>query len=765
MPSTFARSILASAVCLALSPLAFADDTAKQDDDSQIEKITVAGKRVAVANSNVSQVMIEQKSPISSVLDSINNLPGISINQGDSFGGDDWSTTITMRGFTIDGNQQQIGMTIDGLPNGNSNYGGGAKANRYIGVQNLATVEVTQGTSDMSSASLEALGGTFNFISKDPSMERETTIEYTTGSHQAKQYFVRHETGEIFDDTYAYISYADTETKRWSGTGSNGGFKNQHAELKFVSDINDDFMLTGRISYDDVHEDNYNSVSIEQFKQTPDWDQLTWNWTGTPHFDQMFAEGWSTLRENTFVYLKFDYQVSDNFSIQVTPYHHRNKGRGDWIPPYLVAAVDENGIATNRYGSIESTYGFTDTDGNPLTPQAGCASSFDWPWTSGPALHPACYADDAVPVMSFRHTHYKKRRNGVTANIELELENHQLAAGIWYEDNKRDESRDWHKVIDARIYHHFDNTPYWTQYALTFDTTTFKWYLKDTMTFGDFTINLGVQQYLVDLEKFDHSNRQTTAKVNSDSDVLFSGGILFQATDEVELFASYSQNFAAIKDTALERDASTLTDIEPETADNIELGLRYRADSFNLQATAYHIEFDNRITFLAPNSGTSGINYTIGTNGSYLNVGGIESQGVEISANWDATEDLSFYASYTDNNSEYVGNAPGFIKGNRVIDSIENMWVISGDYHMDDLSIGVSTKYTGDKGKADDYTITDLRVAYAMDFNDKAIDSAKISFVVNNLFDEDYLAAGTGSGETFFIGAPKTAALTLDLRF
>ncbi|MBM7070529.1 TonB-dependent receptor [Shewanella sp. 202IG2-18] len=765
MPSTFAKSVLASAVYFAFSPLAFADDAAKQDDDSQIEKITVAGKRIAVANNNASQVMIEQKAPISSVLDTINNLPGISINQGDAFGGDDWSTTITMRGFTIDSNQQQIGMTIDGLPNGNSNYGGGAKANRYIGIQNLATVDVTQGTSDLSSASLEALGGTFNFISKDPSMERETTIEYTTGSHDAKQYFARHETGEIFENTYAYLSYADTETKRWIGSGSNGGFNNQHAELKFVSDINDDFTLTGRISYNDVHEDNYNSVSVEQFNQTPDWDQLTWNWTGVPHLDQMFAEGWSTLRENTFAYLKFDYQATDSFSIQVTPYHHRNKGRGDWIPPYLVNAVDENGIQTDRYGSIESTYGFTDGSGNPLSPSAGCTANYEWPWNSGPGLHPACYPRDAVPVMSFRHTHYKKSRNGLTASAELELDNHALKAGIWYEDNKRDESRDWHKVIDARVYHHFDQTPYWTQYALTFDTTTFKWFIQDTMTFGDFTINLGVQQYLVDLEKFDHSTRQTTAKVNSDSDVLFSGGILFQATDELELFGSYSQNFAAIKDTALERDASALTDIEPETADNIELGLRYRADSFNLQATLYHIEFDNRITFLAPNADTDGINYTIGTNGSYLNVGGIESQGLEVSANWDATEDLNFYASYTNNDSEYVGNAPGFTKGERVIDSIEEMWVITGTYHMDDLTISSSTKYTGDKGAADDYTLTDIRVAYAMDFESNSIDAVNLSFVVNNLFDEQYLAAGTGNGETFFIGAGKTAALTLDLRF
>ncbi|PPT05828.1 TonB-dependent receptor [Geitlerinema sp. FC II] len=37
-------------------------------------------------------------------------------------------------------------MTVDGIANGNSNYGGGAKANRYIDTENVKGVEVSQGT-------------------------------------------------------------------------------------------------------------------------------------------------------------------------------------------------------------------------------------------------------------------------------------------------------------------------------------------------------------------------------------------------------------------------------------------------------------------------------------------------------------------------------------------------------------------------------------------------------------------------------------------
>lgn len=758
----YSKNLLGLAITAAISTVAIADDNANKE--ATIEEVTVIAKKLSYANNTVDTTMIEQQVPVSSVLGVMDNLPGISINEGDAFGGDDWSTSITMRGFSIDGNQQQLGMTVDGIPNGGSNYGGGAKANRYLATENLATVEVAQGTSDISSASLDALGGTFNFVSKAPDMEQSTTFAYTTGSHDAERFFVRYETGEIFDNTYAYVSYSDTSTSRWSGEGSNGGSDNQHAELKFVS-TQDRLTLTGRLSYDDVAEDNYNSVSIEQFNQTPDWDQLTWNWTGIPHYDQMFAEGWSTLRENTLAYLKAEYDFSDVTTLEVTPYYHKNKGRGDWIPPYLVMAVDENGNPTDKGGSIAGSYGFTDQNGNPLAPADGCTANFNWPWNSGPGLHPACYAADAVPVMSYRHTHYAKERAGFTAKAMTTFGSHDVVAGVWYETSQRDEHRDWHKVINASVYHHFDATPYWTQYDNTFDQDTFKWYLQDTMTAGDFTLNLGVQQYLVDLEKTDNYQAANNAKVNSDSDVLFSAGALYEINPSTEVFAGYSENFAAIKDGVLERDSSTLTEIEPETAENIDFGIRYFGERLNIQATAYMIEFDNRITFIAPGSDTDGIDYTIGTNGTYINVGGIESDGIELSATYQLTDSWQLYGSFTKNDSTYVGDAPGFEEGEKVIDSVDDMWVLSANYYDGNLRFGASTKYTGDRGDAEDYLVTDMNAGYSVEFSGSGIKQVDLALVVNNLFDEDYLSTGTGNGTTFFIGAPRTTSLTVSANF
>ena len=68
--------------------------------------------------------MKKQQTPMTSALSIIDNLPGVLVNEGSPFGSDEWSTSISIRGFTLDLESQQIGMTVDGISNGNSNYGG-----------------------------------------------------------------------------------------------------------------------------------------------------------------------------------------------------------------------------------------------------------------------------------------------------------------------------------------------------------------------------------------------------------------------------------------------------------------------------------------------------------------------------------------------------------------------------------------------------------------------------------------------------------------
>ena len=60
------------------------------------------------------------QSNITSVTSVADNLPGVSIQEGDAYGFDDWSSNVAVRGFQVTISEAQIGTTIDGFPNGTS---------------------------------------------------------------------------------------------------------------------------------------------------------------------------------------------------------------------------------------------------------------------------------------------------------------------------------------------------------------------------------------------------------------------------------------------------------------------------------------------------------------------------------------------------------------------------------------------------------------------------------------------------------------------
>jgi iron complex outermembrane receptor protein len=779
--TTLSKLSLAVSVALgslSMANLAYAEEGAGSQET--MEAITVVGKSVSYANNQTSDEMAKQQSNLTSVLAQIDNLPGVLINEGDTFGSDDWSTTVSIRGFQLSLDEQQIGITIDGIANGNSNYGGGAKANRYIDTENLAAVEVSQGTGDIASRSNEALGGTLNFTTIAPNDEEQMTVSWSQGNFDAQKFFVRYDTGEIAKDTFAWVSVSNSRNTDWVDQSADN--RRDHLAAKVVS-LFGDVEVTAYGSWDDTHEDNYQRVSLAQFQQNPESDGLIAQWTGIPYVDQVYRQAWSTLRENLFGYVQADYK-SDNFEVKGNLYYHKNEGRGDWIPPYVVNVRNDGNNAphselqsgnTINGGDFLSQIFFVDAAGAQMEPIAGCVSSITFPYGgAGAQYDPACYASGAVPVGSYRHSHYEKERVGFNGDFiwytQISEMDNTLRGGIWYEDYQRDESRDWHKIIDSRSSAEFDHTPYWVQYDRGFPVETTMLYLENELDMGWANVRLGVKQFYVDLERQDNFDNTNQASVSSDSDALFSAGIVMPVPiDGLELFAGYAENFAAIKDTVLEREASTLDQVKPESAENLDLGLRYVSQDFNASLTYYEITFDDRLSFIAPDS-PDGIDFLIGTNGTYINVGGIESSGLEASVSINLTENLSVYGSYTYNNSEYTDGSVGFPAGNTVFGSVENMAVLSFDWQKDNYFAGLSSKWVDDRfidaantAIADAYLVSDLYAGVSIDAPASGIASLELRFTVNNMFDESYL--GGIAGQSAWIGAPRTAAFNATLRF
>ena len=277
-------SLLPLLIAPALDALAEAPqgDTgqARSSDARTLDQVQVIGQATSYAKTSVRAETLNRQTVMSSVNDALNEVPGVVVSEADATGASVWGTQISMRGFVTNRDTQQIGTTIDGLPNGGSGYGGGSLANRYIDTLDLETVEVSQGTADISSRSNEALGGTLNFLTSDPLQDSRLRFVVGAGDNEARKYYVRYDTGLLGGHTRAWVSASSSKVHDWiDGTGH---ASNDHIAGKFITEL-DRWTLTGYLSYNDADEPEYTSVSPKGFATNPERDNLVGTLTGIPY--------------------------------------------------------------------------------------------------------------------------------------------------------------------------------------------------------------------------------------------------------------------------------------------------------------------------------------------------------------------------------------------------------------------------------------------------------------------------------------------------
>lgn len=572
--------------------------------------IVVTGGRITYAYNNVTRPMIDRQSVLSSVNDVLNELPGVLVTEADAFGSSDGATAISIRGFDT----LHVGATIDGIPNGGSRYGGGSKANRYLDVLDLETVTVSQGTADISSPSNEALAGTINYVSSNPLHESRMRVVLAGGDWDARQAYVRADTGEIAPDTYAWVSALSSSVHDW--VDGSGHTTRSHISGKIVSKVSG-IDLTGYASFDDANEAEYGGSSPALFASNPLQDSNTGVWVGIPYFDQYYRSGSRALRKNLFGYLKAHTDVGE-VSLSLTGYGHRMTGRGDYVPPYLVDVTNDGAGAPNSEFIGGKTVYTDKTLGNIYFVMPNGSTAPKTPGCVGPAglpadYAPSCYPANAIPVQSYRHTHYDYSRLGALLDLDWKHQfgdfSSQFRAGLWYEHGKTNTVRDWHKITDARISYAFDGQPYWVQYDIDDSAEEIMYYAEEVLTYGRLTGRVGVKQFFIDQQRQEQTNTKLHTAMNKKSDPLLSFGLTYSTPVEgLEVFAGYAKNFAGLQRNLLGGDQRLLDLTEPETAKNIEVGARYSSSRLQGSLTLYDINFENRI-ILVPSNFITGIDY------------------------------------------------------------------------------------------------------------------------------------------------------------
>lgn len=805
----------AMAADLAAAPVVGEDAAAEAKGEGNASPaITVVGERLPRANNVVTPKRIEALSGGQNVVDAIRLVPGVQIRGSDTFNGDPWSYGINIRGFEVNLRNSKLGQTLDGMPLFNASYYlGGAPAMKFLVAENTAQVQVNQGTADVASPSTSALGGTIAYFSRDPKDAFGGRVSGTIASYDSYRFYGDVDTGTILGNTRAYFAVADLRTHLWPHGGSTpAGLEQFHLEGKSVSEFGD-VRLTLRGSYDKSDDDPIIEATrafIQQTGYKVDGSTAVFN-PNSAAANENWADAWAGIRQNIYGYAKLEWKPSSGATISLSPYFHHNEGVGEFLPPYqeprfintanpgalqqvLIAGsrirttlADNQGRAVLPYasGGVERVY--TDLAGNVIR------SSTCWN-----ADNTAKAGADCSSAQSYRNSVYSSNRYGAVFNAGIELGAHSLRAGAWFERLDRDFGRKWYPYIDIRKGPIASNVVYREDFRQSFKTDVVKLHVADTWKLSDrLTVDLGLQHYFVKVSgssvedrNFNAAGQQvstTRSAFKSDSNMLLpSIGLVFDAAEGLEMFAGYSRNFAAIGDWAIEKTGTDFANLKPEVADNFEAGVRYRGNGVRAAVSLYRIKYNDPIVFLTDDVaiGSTGINYSAGTGGTYFNIdGGVRSQGAEASLEADLSRNFSAYAAVSVNDAIYTngfkaasygGNKVTVPAGARVSGTPDV--IISGalNYRSDRFNGQLSARHIG-KAPGDAantaalevpaYTLVDLSLGYRLPIGEDNR-SVEAKLTVNNLFNERYIGGILDEfTQRYTVGAPRSVALTLTVGF
>ncbi len=203
MRSMTFKTAAASSIAIgfaALSAPAFAQSTGTQDFDKEI---VVTGSRTATqavagisapdtakAKAVLTQENIERQNPGQTILDTINQVPGVSFQNNDAYGSS--GGTLNIRGFSSD----RVSLTFDGVPlNDSGNYA--IYSNQQIDPEVIEQVNVNLGTTDVDSPTASAAGGTVNLRTKRPDRDFGAMMSLSAGQFDFMRGFFKLETGDL----------------------------------------------------------------------------------------------------------------------------------------------------------------------------------------------------------------------------------------------------------------------------------------------------------------------------------------------------------------------------------------------------------------------------------------------------------------------------------------------------------------------------------------------------------------------------------------
>ncbi|GGY11200.1 ligand-gated channel [Litchfieldella qijiaojingensis] len=262
-------------------------------------------------------------------------------------------------------------------------------------------------------------------------------------------------------------------------------------------------------------------------------------------------------------------------------------------------------------------------------------------------------------------------------------------------------------------------------------------YASDTLSLmdGRLEITPGVRYEDVRMDFEDVLN--DTTSTNDTDEILPGLTVGFAATDDVFLFANAQKSLVPVQIAQATREG----DVANETAWNYELGARVDVTpALTTSVTLFRIDFEDQIQFDKAGD-------------RFVNLGETRHEGIELEADWLATDRLSLGLGYTylateqltgDNAGNDLPNAPRHhVSANARYEV--NQWQanLSVNHFSDGFSDAENTKdetANGSAGELPDFTLVNARIG--RDFRLSADTTLNVGLAATNLLDDDAFFRG-----------------------
>lgn len=698
-----------------------------------------------------------------SPLKAIEKLPSVNFQSADAFGTYEWSTRVTIRGFS----QNQLGFNIDGIPLGDMSYGNanGLHISRAISPENIGVTRVSQGSGSITAQSTNNLGGTLEFFSIDPKDALGVTASASYGSENTWRGFARIGLGTA-DGARAFASVQYQDGEKWKGDGKQ---RTLMVNAKGVLPLGGGTELDGYVSYSDRAEQDYQDLSLAMIQRLGyDWDNFgpsryaeavrvadiaaNRGDTGTTPLnaaagttypspiasaDDAYYDA-SGLRKDTLASLGLTTPLGDALTFKVKGYYHENDGQGTWGSPYVNSPT-------------------------------------------------------GVP-MALRTTEYDIKRKGVFAALSGTFGINELTVGGWYEKNDFIQSRKFYayesRTNPGRDHLKFQHNPFYTQWSIAFETDTLQYYVSDDVDLGDLKVNLGWKGYSVDTNAFALVNVSGLATGDIKVEDWFQPhvGLNYKLGDGLEAFAGFTQVTRAYQASATSGPFSTTQagfnaikdKLKPESSDTWEAGLRYNTGVINASLAGYYVNFRDRLLVIPTSVGV------VGSANVLQNVGSVRALGIEAAVDVKLPGGFGAFASYSYNDTTYRDDVTITAGGTTVVRATAGKTVVDTPKHLlrGELSydsqtvfgrVGVNYMskryftYLNDQS-VPDRALVDATIGYRLDIGQRQPVELQLNAV--NLFDKRYVATigsngfgFSGDNQTLLAGAPRQVFVTLKAGF